>query len=126
MAGQSSPAARQLTLAAVLLTIGTGGTDVLSFTRLGGVFTSVMTGNLVLLGLAAARTSAGLAGRTAISITGYALGVAAAARLVALAPPRRFAMHAMSRRHSSSDFSVPQPSRSLRSTPTASTGLAKS
>jgi uncharacterized membrane protein YoaK (UPF0700 family) len=56
-AGGSSRApaglARQLTLAAVLLTIGTGGTDVLALTRLGGVFASVMTGNLVLLALAA-------------------------------------------------------------------------
>jgi uncharacterized membrane protein YoaK (UPF0700 family) len=81
--------ARRLTLAAVLLTIGTGGTDVLSLTRLGGVFASVMTGNLVLLGLAAARASAALAGHTAVSIGGYGLGVATGARMIALAPWRR-------------------------------------
>ena len=81
--------ARRLTLAAVLLTIGTGGTDVLSLTRLGGVFASVMTGNLVLLGLAAARTSAGLALHTAVSIGGYVLGVAVGARVIALAPRRQ-------------------------------------
>jgi len=81
--------ARRLTLAAVLLTIGTGGTDVVSLTRLGGVFASVMTGNLVLLGLSAARASAALAGHTAASIGGYVLGVAIGARLIALAPRRR-------------------------------------
>jgi len=81
--------ARRLTLAAVLLTIGTGGTDVVSLTRLGGVFASVMTGNLVLLGLSAARASAALAGHTAVSIGGYVLGVAIGARLIALAPRRR-------------------------------------
>jgi uncharacterized membrane protein YoaK (UPF0700 family) len=87
---------RRLTLAAVLLTIGTGGTDVLSLTRLGGVFASVMTGNLVLLGLAAARTSAGLAGHTAVAIGGYVLGVAIGARVIALAPRpgRAAAQHA--------------------------------
>jgi uncharacterized membrane protein YoaK (UPF0700 family) len=83
--------ARQLTLAAVLLTIGTGATDVLSLTRLGGVFASVMTGNLVLLGLSAARTSAALAGHTAVAIGGYVLGVAIGARIIALAPRRRAA-----------------------------------
>jgi uncharacterized membrane protein YoaK (UPF0700 family) len=92
-AGGSSRApaglARQLTLAAVLLTIGTGGTDVLALTRLGGVFASVMTGNLVLLGLSAARTSATQAGHAAVAIGGYILGVAAGARLIALAPWRR-------------------------------------
>jgi uncharacterized membrane protein YoaK (UPF0700 family) len=81
--------ARRLTLAAVLLTIGTGGTDVVSLTRLGGVFASVMTGNLVLLGLAAARASAGLAGHTGVAIGGYVLGVAIGARVIALAPRRR-------------------------------------
>jgi len=81
--------ARRLTLAAVLLTIGTGGTDVLSLTRLGGVFASVMTGNLVLLGLAAARASADLAAHTGVAIGGYVLGVAVGARVIALAPQRR-------------------------------------
>jgi uncharacterized membrane protein YoaK (UPF0700 family) len=81
--------ARRLTLAAVLLTIGTGGTDVLSLTRLGGVFASVMTGNLVLLGLAAARTSAGLAAHTGVAIGGYVVGVSVGARVIALSPRRR-------------------------------------
>ena len=43
---------------AIALTFGSGATDVASFTRLGGVFTSVMTGNIVLAGLAVARAVA--------------------------------------------------------------------
>lgn len=43
-----------LTALAAALTFGAGAIDIASFTRLGGVFSSVMTGNLVLLGLAAA------------------------------------------------------------------------
>lgn len=73
-------------MAAVLLTIGTGGTDVLSFTRLGGVFTSVMTANIVLFGLAVARRIGWLAGHTAVSFAGYVSGVIVGARVIALAP----------------------------------------
>lgn len=78
---------RRITLAAVVLTAGTGGIDVVSFTRLGGVFTSVMTANIVLLGLSIARASGTLAGHTALSIGCYVAGVAVAAR--AIGPPRR-------------------------------------
>jgi uncharacterized membrane protein YoaK (UPF0700 family) len=72
---------RRIALAAVLLTIGTGGTDVASFTRLGGVFTSVMTANITLFGLSIVLRSGGIAGRTALSFAGYVLGVAAGAWL---------------------------------------------
>jgi uncharacterized membrane protein YoaK (UPF0700 family) len=68
---------RFLTLIAIALTFASGAADVASFTRLGGVFTSVMTGNIVLWGLAAARGSLTLASHTAVSIGGYILGVAA-------------------------------------------------
>ena len=40
-----------LTLLASMLAFASGATDLASFTRLGGVFASVITGNLVLLGL---------------------------------------------------------------------------
>lgn len=73
--------AERITLAAVLLTIVTGGTDVTSFTRLGGVFTSVMTANIALFGLSIVDRSGVLAGHTALSFACYAVGVAAAARL---------------------------------------------
>jgi uncharacterized membrane protein YoaK (UPF0700 family) len=78
----ATPTASALTTVAVLLTIGTAGTDVISFTKLGSVFASVMTSNIVLLGLAAARQSSTLAWHAAVSFAGYVLGVATASRLV--------------------------------------------
>jgi uncharacterized membrane protein YoaK (UPF0700 family) len=70
------PGQQALTLIAISLTFGSGAADVASFTRLGNVFTSVMTGNIVLWGLAAARGSLSLASHTAVSIAGYITGVA--------------------------------------------------
>jgi uncharacterized membrane protein YoaK (UPF0700 family) len=70
------PRQQILTMIAIALTFGSGATDVASFTRLGGVFTSVMTGNIVLGGLAVAQRSLSLAGHTAVSIAGYIVGVA--------------------------------------------------
>jgi uncharacterized membrane protein YoaK (UPF0700 family) len=61
---------------------------VASFTRLGGVFASVITGNLVLFGLAVARASAGLAEHTAVSVGAYVLGVVIGGRVTTLAPRR--------------------------------------
>jgi uncharacterized membrane protein YoaK (UPF0700 family) len=73
---KTRPKDQFLTIIAIALTFGSGVADVASFTRLGGVFTSVMTGNIVLWGLAAARGSLTLASHTAVSIGGYILGVA--------------------------------------------------
>lgn len=73
--------ATAITVLAVTLTLAAGATDVASFTRLGDVFASVMTGNLVLLGLAIGR-SAALAMHAVVASGGYMLGVAAGARLV--------------------------------------------
>jgi uncharacterized membrane protein YoaK (UPF0700 family) len=70
------PRQQILTLIAIALTFGSGAADVASFTRLGNVFTSVMTGNIVLWGYAAARGSLTLASHTAVSIGGYIAGVA--------------------------------------------------
>jgi len=67
-----------LTLIAIALTFGSGATDVSAFTRLGGVFTSVMTGNIVFFGLAAAERSVSLATHTTVAIAGYIAGVAVA------------------------------------------------
>ena len=77
----ADPVPRALTTISVLLTIGTAATDVACFTRLGSVFASVMTSNLVFLGLSAARHSGALAGRAGVSVAAYVLGVAAASRL---------------------------------------------
>ena len=65
-----------LTMIAIALTFASGAMDVASFTRLGEVFTSVMTGNIVLAGLAVAQRSLSLASHTAVSIAGYIVGVA--------------------------------------------------
>ena len=72
-----SPGEQIKTLIAIALTFVSGAMDVASFTRLGDVFTSVMTGNIVLLGLAVARGSLTLASHTLVSIAGYVTGVAA-------------------------------------------------
>ncbi len=74
--------ATAITVLAVVLTIGTGATDVASFTRLGDVFTSVITGNLVLLGLAIGELSGALATHAVVAFAGYMAGVAIGARLV--------------------------------------------
>ena len=74
------PRSRQqlLTLIAIALTFGSGANDVAAFTRLGGVFTSVMTGNIVFFGLAVAERSVSLASHTAVAVAGYIVGVAVA------------------------------------------------
>jgi uncharacterized membrane protein YoaK (UPF0700 family) len=66
-----------MTTIAVLLTFASGASDVASFTRLGTVFTSVMTGNITVFGLSLARGSASLAMHTALAVAGYVAGVAA-------------------------------------------------
>jgi uncharacterized membrane protein YoaK (UPF0700 family) len=72
-----------LVVLAVLLAFVSGATDITSFARLGGVFASVMTGNLVLLGLAVARSSGELAAHSGITFVGYISGVALASRIAA-------------------------------------------
>ena len=73
---KTRPKQQTLTLIAIALTFGSGANDVTSFTRLGDVFTSVMTGNIVLLGLSLAEKSVSLASHTLVSIAGYIAGVA--------------------------------------------------
>jgi uncharacterized membrane protein YoaK (UPF0700 family) len=80
-------------LFAVVLTLGTGATDVTAFTRLGNVFASVMTGNLVVLGFAVERLSGILAAHTAVAFAGYVVGVAAGTRLVPAGRLPRWRMH---------------------------------
>lgn len=69
------PAEPVLTAIAMLLTFASGASDVASFTRLGGVFTSVMTGNMVVFGLSLAHGSVILAAHTVAAFAGYVLGV---------------------------------------------------
>jgi uncharacterized membrane protein YoaK (UPF0700 family) len=71
-----------MTVIAVLLTFASGASDVASFTRLGTVFTSVMTGNMTIFGLSLARGSASLASHTAVAVAGYVAGVAVGTRVM--------------------------------------------
>jgi len=60
----------------VALAIGTGSLDAIGFLALGNVFVSVMTGNLVLLGVGLGTGRTALAWHVALAIAGYAAGVA--------------------------------------------------
>ncbi len=70
-----------LMLLASMLAFASGATDLASFTRLGGVFASVMTGNLVLLGLAVTRSSGPLAAHTLVAFAGYITGAALGSKI---------------------------------------------
>lgn len=59
----------------VVLALTTGAIDAVTFLRLGKVFSSVITGNLALLGVAAGQQNASLAENGALALAGYALGV---------------------------------------------------
>lgn len=77
----------------VLLTLTTGAVDAASFLALGKVFGGVITGNMVLLGIAAGTGGTSLAIHSGVALAGYSLGVIAGApsrpsRMAALAPGR--------------------------------------
>jgi uncharacterized membrane protein YoaK (UPF0700 family) len=65
----------------VLLTLTTGAVDAASFLALGSVFSSVITGNLVLLGVAAGAARPELAVHSGVALAGYMAGVLAGAPL---------------------------------------------
>ena len=60
----------------VLLTLTTGAVDATSFLALGNVFASVITGNMVLLGIAAGTARPELAVHSGVALAGYMAGVA--------------------------------------------------
>lgn len=70
------PACEDLGLAS--LSLASGCTDVLSFLKLGDVFTSAMTGNTALLAVAIGRSEWITASRSLSALLGFALGVALA------------------------------------------------
>ena len=70
-------------LLVVLLTLTTGAVDVTSFLALGNVFSSVVTGDMVLLGAAAGTGRPELAVHSGVALAGYLAGVAAGAPLAA-------------------------------------------
>jgi uncharacterized membrane protein YoaK (UPF0700 family) len=65
----------------VLLALLSGATDATAFLALGGAFTSVMTGNMVLVGIAAGTGDRSALGRIAAAIVSYVAGVAACSRI---------------------------------------------
>jgi uncharacterized membrane protein YoaK (UPF0700 family) len=67
----------------VLLTITAGAANAVSFLALGKVFASVITGNLVLLGVAATTHSSIEASHAGLGLAGYAAGVLVGAPLAA-------------------------------------------
>lgn len=66
---------------AAVLTFGTGVLDVLVLARLGGVFASVMTGNLALMGLGLARADVATIVHTVVAVLSYVVGVAVGSAL---------------------------------------------
>ena len=70
-------------LLVVVLTVTTGGVDAAAFLHLGHVFSSVITGTLVLLGVAAGTHDAALAENCGVALASYVAGVAIGAPLSA-------------------------------------------
>jgi len=82
-----APAVRLRDASAIALAITSGATDALSFLALGGAFTSVMTGNLVLLGISIGHPNSALAQQIAVAIIGYIAGCAVGVRIAGIAKP---------------------------------------
>ncbi|MDH2442612.1 YoaK family protein [Amnibacterium sp. CER49] len=78
--GRAAGTARRHALV-VALTFVTGTVDALGFTDLGGAFSSVMTGNMVLLGIRSASGSWLEAGHAGLAILSFVLGVLGGARI---------------------------------------------
>jgi uncharacterized membrane protein YoaK (UPF0700 family) len=75
MAEGDQPRLRRRDALVVTLTLTAGAVDAATFLRLGNVFSSVVTGNLVLLGIAAGRRAGSLAVSGGLALAGYAIGV---------------------------------------------------
>jgi uncharacterized membrane protein YoaK (UPF0700 family) len=65
----------------VALAVVSGATDAIGLLALGGAFTSVMTGNMVLLGVAASSADGHLAASSGLAILAFCAGAALGARL---------------------------------------------
>ena len=70
----------------ITLTLVTGSVDAIGLLRLGGVFTSVMTGNMVFLGIAASEHSGSIALHTGVAFVMYIVGSFIGARIAGHAP----------------------------------------
>jgi uncharacterized membrane protein YoaK (UPF0700 family) len=65
----------------VLLAVNSGAIDAVGYTMLGGSFTSVMTGNMILLGVSVGEAERALALRAALALVCFIAGVALGARI---------------------------------------------
>ena len=68
----------------VTLAVVSGATDAIGLLALGGAFTSVMTGNMVLLGVAASSADGALAASSGLAILAFCAGAALGARLAGI------------------------------------------
>jgi uncharacterized membrane protein YoaK (UPF0700 family) len=75
------PALRLRQILVVTLAVVSGATDAIGLMTLGGAFTSVMTGNLVILGLSASAADGALAIASGGAIVAFCAGAALGARL---------------------------------------------
>jgi uncharacterized membrane protein YoaK (UPF0700 family) len=75
---------RRRDLLLIALTFAAGSVDAVALLRL-DVFTAVMTGNIVLFGLAVGQGAFGNALRSIVALVGYSVGVVAGARVVGAA-----------------------------------------
>ncbi len=71
----------------VVLAVVSGATDAIGLLALGGAFTSVMTGNLVILGVSASTAEGALAIASGGAIVAFCIGAWAGARLAGSARP---------------------------------------
>lgn len=65
----------------ILLAVNSGAIDAVGYTLLGGSFTSVMTGNMILLGVSIGEAERSLALRAALALVCFIAGVALGARI---------------------------------------------
>jgi uncharacterized membrane protein YoaK (UPF0700 family) len=79
--GAASADVRRRDLAVVALAMVSGATDALGFLALGSAFTSVMTGNMVLVGIAVGTGDGSAIGLVGTAIVAYVVGAGLGARL---------------------------------------------
>jgi uncharacterized membrane protein YoaK (UPF0700 family) len=80
-------AARRRDALVVVLALTAGALDAVTFLRLGHVFSSVITGNLVLLGAAAVQGQAAPALHAGLALAGYAAGALAGGAIAGTQAP---------------------------------------
>lgn len=90
----------------VVLAVTTGALDAVIFLHLARVFSSVITGNMVLLGIAAGGHAGSLAVHAGVALAGYAVGVLAAAPVSPAQAGQRAVWPAMVTRGLAAEFAL--------------------